>query len=407
MIYVNSIEIGKFIAELRKERKLTQNDLADLLRVTNKAVSRWETGEGFPDIVILPKLAEVLNVSVDEILKGQKIGINDLRKGKPQLKLTNVYIMSQTIIFASFILFLTLTYTTFKVWIGMIGYFIPVLLALVWFLIEKNRFIFDSEYTNDDRLFIKKCLTRILKLFSVLTSMVLVQFIIEAENGNFSNSAANFEYYALVGSLVGLGVFIVTTLLFRFYPDIMNFSQFIKRLGVGFYAFFAIIFCLLVLDFWHEYDMILLIGLVYVTSIGYSIIKNRKPLYLILIPLLPFLVLLLLLIPFASESSAIITGIYVWELILSIASIYFWIKRYKHKKFDVIYWSSYQNLSLVFSLAVFIFYNQILNPNVDQYYSNVVWFNIGVLCILTMIHFITNRELYIQKELSHHDMSMK
>ena len=51
---------------------MTQQDLANKLSITNKAVSRWETGEGYPDISVLPALAEILDVTVDELLKGEK-----------------------------------------------------------------------------------------------------------------------------------------------------------------------------------------------------------------------------------------------------------------------------------------------------------------------------------------------
>ena len=47
---MNQIKIGKFISELRKEKKLTQKDLADKLGVTDRAVSKWENGRGMPDI---------------------------------------------------------------------------------------------------------------------------------------------------------------------------------------------------------------------------------------------------------------------------------------------------------------------------------------------------------------------
>ena len=65
-------KIGAFIAERRKESGLTQQALADRLGLTNKAVSKWETGDGLPDITILPALAENLGVSVDELLAGER-----------------------------------------------------------------------------------------------------------------------------------------------------------------------------------------------------------------------------------------------------------------------------------------------------------------------------------------------
>jgi len=61
-------EIGIFISTLRKSKKMTQNNLAEKLGVTNKAISKWETGEGYPEITIIPKLAEELGISIDELL---------------------------------------------------------------------------------------------------------------------------------------------------------------------------------------------------------------------------------------------------------------------------------------------------------------------------------------------------
>ena len=66
-------KIGEFIAQKRKEKNLTQKDLAEKIGVTDKAVSRWETGLGCPDISILEILSKELDVSVLELLKGKKI----------------------------------------------------------------------------------------------------------------------------------------------------------------------------------------------------------------------------------------------------------------------------------------------------------------------------------------------
>ena len=63
-------KFGETIVLLRREKGLTQKDLADKLGVTDKAVSRWETGKNYPDIETLKELAEVLGVSVNELLQG-------------------------------------------------------------------------------------------------------------------------------------------------------------------------------------------------------------------------------------------------------------------------------------------------------------------------------------------------
>ena len=63
---------GKFIARMRREKEMTQAQLGERLGVTNKTVSRWETGKSLPDIAILIELAEFYNVDINEILDGKR-----------------------------------------------------------------------------------------------------------------------------------------------------------------------------------------------------------------------------------------------------------------------------------------------------------------------------------------------
>lgn len=65
--------IGQFIAALRKANGMTQQDVADRLNVSNKAVSRWERDECAPDLSVIPALAEMFSVTCDELLKGERI----------------------------------------------------------------------------------------------------------------------------------------------------------------------------------------------------------------------------------------------------------------------------------------------------------------------------------------------
>ena len=65
--------IGHFIAELRKQKGFTQKELAEKLMVTDKAISRWETGKGLPDTSLLKPLGDILGVSVTELLSGKMI----------------------------------------------------------------------------------------------------------------------------------------------------------------------------------------------------------------------------------------------------------------------------------------------------------------------------------------------
>lgn len=69
---------GEFIRSLRKENNITQLELAQKLSCTDKAISRWETGKGFPDVDMLLSLSEVFGVSVNEILLGERFGFSQL-----------------------------------------------------------------------------------------------------------------------------------------------------------------------------------------------------------------------------------------------------------------------------------------------------------------------------------------
>lgn len=75
---MDSFKTGEFIRALRAEKGLTQKELAKTLNCTDKAISRWETGKGFPDIIFLTPLAQALEVSVNEILLGERICKEDV-----------------------------------------------------------------------------------------------------------------------------------------------------------------------------------------------------------------------------------------------------------------------------------------------------------------------------------------
>ena len=75
---MNAYEFGKFLSQLRKEKGLTQLQLAQQLNVTDKAISRWETGKNYPDIEIFEKLSTLLDVSISELLEGKRINKENL-----------------------------------------------------------------------------------------------------------------------------------------------------------------------------------------------------------------------------------------------------------------------------------------------------------------------------------------
>ena len=68
---MNQIVIGQFIALKRKEKNLTQGQLAEMLNISNKTISKWETGKSMPDYSLINPLCEALDVTVSELLEGQ------------------------------------------------------------------------------------------------------------------------------------------------------------------------------------------------------------------------------------------------------------------------------------------------------------------------------------------------
>lgn len=102
---------GEFILRLRKENNLTQKQLAEKINVTDKAISRWETGKGFPDVSSLLDISELFSVSVNELLIGRRleqteiettaekniveiIEKSDCEKSKSKVKTTVLFVIS-------------------------------------------------------------------------------------------------------------------------------------------------------------------------------------------------------------------------------------------------------------------------------------------------------------------------
>lgn len=70
---MDTVKIGKFLAELRRERELTQEQLAEKLGISNKTISRWENGNYMPPVEMLMELSEFYGVSINELLSGKRL----------------------------------------------------------------------------------------------------------------------------------------------------------------------------------------------------------------------------------------------------------------------------------------------------------------------------------------------
>ncbi|MCF0111893.1 MAG: helix-turn-helix domain-containing protein [Erysipelotrichaceae bacterium] len=86
---MNNVKVGQYIRERRKELGLTQQNVADHLGISFQAVSRWETGDGYPEVTVLLQLADILQTTTDKILSGgtyvlknnRAIDVNDIVEG--------------------------------------------------------------------------------------------------------------------------------------------------------------------------------------------------------------------------------------------------------------------------------------------------------------------------------------
>ena len=70
---MDQIKIGRFIKALRKEKSLTQRELSELLDISEKTVSKWETGNGLPEVSLMLPLCKMLNITVNELLSGERL----------------------------------------------------------------------------------------------------------------------------------------------------------------------------------------------------------------------------------------------------------------------------------------------------------------------------------------------
>lgn len=84
---MNQVKIGKFIAECRKQENLTQSQLAEKLYITDKAVSKWERGIAMPDSSIMLELCDILKINVNELLRGEKLSMENSKQTNEQLLL--------------------------------------------------------------------------------------------------------------------------------------------------------------------------------------------------------------------------------------------------------------------------------------------------------------------------------
>ncbi len=188
---MDTIKIGKFIAEKRKEKKLTQEGLAEKLGVTSKTISRWENGNYMPDISLLEPLSQELGITLNDLISGEKIEQENYQE-KSEENIINTIdytskkvneknkIISEILIFFGFGLIFT-AFTIFpseSSW-GSIYSMIGLIISLIGF-----------SKLNKKKSYIKRLLLN-LGYFIVAVSILVV---VDYSNVKLNNVAPRFSY---------------------------------------------------------------------------------------------------------------------------------------------------------------------------------------------------------------------
>ncbi len=144
-MYMDQMKIGKFIALCRKEKQLTQKQLAEKLNLTDRAISKWENGKSMPDSSIMLDLCQALGISVNELLCGEKIEIQDYNKiaeenllalaKKEELQNKKLLLYEKVIGYTSTVSFLILIFVTSFLVQSKTARVILFILAFVLFII--------------------------------------------------------------------------------------------------------------------------------------------------------------------------------------------------------------------------------------------------------------------------------
>lgn len=225
-------QIKDVIYENRKKKQLTQEQLADQLNVSNKTISKWERGLGYPDILILPTLAKVLDISVNELLSTDDLKPESIEQY--DYKIMTKYKLN--IIFAFFILIFSPVLYIISAFVfqsyelSIISIFIGVIVALFSLItvilhsIQMYDFI-RNKYTNEKYIRIFK---NYLGLFSMILFVLSLFLTLLIENKIFSITVATLIYLLFLAAILiiclklrvkifktmGLILFILSSILF-------------------------------------------------------------------------------------------------------------------------------------------------------------------------------------------------
>ncbi len=235
---------GALIKEARTKKKFTQSELGDLVGVTNKAVSRWENGESFPDVGVIEKLSEVLDISIQDIVTGG-ITVNEYKEEKMENFISDVlHSMSSSLkqnprktIFNMILIVVQITFVRLG---SRMNFYFPGLhemiggnswavfpvMMIIFFLIMMLccRFILRSLPDAKHRIFEKRS---ILPIASLALGMTLIP-VLMLLSGKYSSSYPD-KHYIVIGIVILL-------------PCSIAFFSFINELSINNFSLYKLIY---------------------------------------------------------------------------------------------------------------------------------------------------------------------
>lgn len=211
---MDQIKTGNFLVSLRKEKNITQQQLADILQVSVKAVSKWECGEGYPSIQSLKDLSDFYGVTVDEIINGERnkteakepVNTSIQIKEKKPLNFPILRSISLGITGLGMMLFFIIIYCAYSTAGGLICILFTTLIGLVLSLIElkhyKDRKNSIIALFNYEFIIIGIALSFISFCFSLATLTVTVEnYYVTVDSFHFATNFVNIAI-CLIGFLV-------------------------------------------------------------------------------------------------------------------------------------------------------------------------------------------------------------
>lgn len=200
------------IVRRRKELGLTQQELADKLFVSDKVISKWETGKSVPDTSILVELANVLGISLNELLKSEKDvtegSIKSAMADKVDIKYKNVLLITSLFIVIGTILFFVpglISYYYHRILVVMLymSGILFLVFSIFYFLISRNKLIMDyPRFKEAD----KKYINRLLVIYGIATFTITL--LIALNNGlNFFELSIVLIIAVLIETVVYLLIY--------------------------------------------------------------------------------------------------------------------------------------------------------------------------------------------------------